>query len=256
MTFSSNVTINSEFTRDYSKIVDSLDAIQVGDFSNVESALNAASDLIIDEWACFTNVHVLLITDQTDNLNEYSVQSLCKKLKENRVMLKEYYFSIGVDYDEKIHTNSLLNEDILDSVYYKNLPSNRTAYFQCKYPFSFPNRFDIICLNDSVSPASSNKSSESQMRAAYEFDESEFRVKFNSTIEELKPKEIYLKELIKLNSSIGELYITRELNSFYITNEFCNSILNELFNPFNVKLKLGSMYSMITLIPAPIPFKG
>jgi hypothetical protein len=256
MTFSSNAIIHSEFTRDYSKITNTLDEIQVGDFSNIENALNAASDLIIDEWACFTNVHVLLITDQTDNLNDYSVHSLCKKLTENCVLLKEYYFSIGIDYDEKIHTNSLLNEDILNSSFYKNLSPNRTAYFQCKYPFSFPNRFDIICLNDRLSNANSNKQTQSQMHAYYEFDESEFRVKCDSILEELKSKEIDLKELIKLNNSIGELYVTKELNSSYIANEFCDSILNDLFNPFNVKLKLGSMNSIITLIPAPIPFKG
>jgi len=89
----------------------------------------------------------------------------------------------------------------------------------------------------------------------YGFDEDNFNLKKTSF--KNMDKIYYLNELIELNnSSKGSLYITKNLNQDYFKNEFCNKILNDLFNPFNCKLKCGNLESNITLIPAPIAFKG
>lgn len=205
------------------------------------------SDLVIEEWACFTNIQILLITDNLDSLSHSnSVRNLCARLKDNRTLLKEYYLSNGIDFDEKIHMNSILNEDILKSSYYINL-NKKNAYFICKYPFSFPNRFDIVCL-DNNETIDSNED-------YYGFDEDNFKLK-KFTSKSIS-KKYYLNELIQLNnSSAGFLYVTKNLNTNYFENEFSTKILTDLFNPFNCKLKLGHLESNITLIPAPIAFKG
>jgi hypothetical protein len=143
--------------------------------------------------------------------------------------------------------NSILNEDILKSNFYTNL--NRKNYFICKYPFSFPNKFDIVCLDNE------NMAQDLKVLNYYGFDEDNFNLKKTSF--KNMDKIYYLNELIELNnSSKGSLYITKNLNHDYFKNEFCNKILNDLFNPFNCKLKCGNLESNITLIPAPIAFKG
>jgi hypothetical protein len=58
------------------------------------------------------------------------------------------FFKSGIDFDEALHVNAILNEDILNSSYFKNLPTKK-SYSSSKYPFAFPNKFDMICLVDS-----------------------------------------------------------------------------------------------------------
>lgn len=172
---------------------------------------------------------------------------MCSRLKENRSLLFDYYLSSGIDFDEKIHMNSILNEDILKSQFYANL-NKKNAYYMCKYPFSFPNRFDVVCLDES---GDTNEADQ----VYYGFDEENFRLKHSSF--KNMTKKFYLKELIQLNNSAsGCLYATKNLRADYFENEFCTKILNDLFNPFNCKLKCGHLESSISLIPAPIPFKG
>ena len=200
------------------------------------------------EWACFTNIQVLLITDNLDSLSyNSSIRYMCLRLKENRTLLKEYYLSNGIDFDEKIHMNSILNEDILKSQFYLNL-NKKNAYYMCKYPFSFPNRFDIVCLDETGDASETDQ-------IYYGFDEDNFKLK-NSSYKNTT-KKFYLKELIQLNNSAsGSLYSSKSLKADYLKNEFFPKILNNLFNPFNCKLKCGHLESTVSIIPAPIPFKG
>lgn len=222
--------------------------MKIGDCSFLEEGLNKVSDLVIDEWACFTNVQILLITDSVDNMYNNSIKSLCTKLKENRTVLKDFYITNGIDFDENIHVNSILNEDIMKSNFYAN-NSNKKPYFNCKYPFSFPNRFDIVCLADK------EQVKEVIDCLSYGFDDDNFQVKKLSI--KTQNKLFCLNELIKLNSnSTGKLYVTEKLDTDYISKEFCDLIIGELFNTFECSLKCGNLKSNVNLIPTPIPFKG
>jgi len=160
------------------------------------------------EWACFTNIQVLLITDNLDSLSyNSSIRYMCLRLKENRTLLKEYYLSNGIDFDEKIHMNSILNEDILKSQFYLNL-NKKNAYYMCKYPFSFPNRFDIVCLDETGDASETDQ-------IYYGFDEDNFKLK-NSSYKNTT-KKFYLKELIQLNNSAsGSLYSSKSLKADYL----------------------------------------
>ena len=136
--YSSTAHVVSEFTRDQAKFFEQLDAVKIGDVGYLDVGLNAVNDLVIDEWACFSNIQVLLITNNVDNLRSNSVKTIATRLKENKAILSEYFLSNGVDFDEKLHFNSILGEDLLKSNFYTSL--NKKNYFQCKFPFSFPNR--------------------------------------------------------------------------------------------------------------------
>jgi hypothetical protein len=136
--YSSTAQVVSEFTRDQAKFFEQLDAVKIGDVGYLDVGLNAVNDLVIDEWACFSNIQVLLITNNVDNLRSNSVKTIATRLKENKAILSEYFLSNGVDFDNKLHFNSILGEDLLKSNFYTSL--NKKNYFQCKFPFSFPNR--------------------------------------------------------------------------------------------------------------------
>lgn len=136
--YSSTAQVVSEFTRDQAKFFEQLDTLKIGDVGYLDVGLNAVNDLVIDEWACFSNIQVLLITNNVDNLRSNSVKTIATRLKENKAILGEYFLSNGVDFDEKLHFNSILGEDLLKSNFYTSL--NKKNYFQCKFPFSFPNR--------------------------------------------------------------------------------------------------------------------
>ena len=236
----------TNFTRDYDKLLNALKALPVGDLACPEVGLDAVSDIIIDEWAYLTSVQVLLITDTTDNVHASSIKSLCQKLQENRKILKEFYAYNGCDFDERIHTSSILNaEELLKSNFYMNL--NSKNYFQIKYPFSFPNRFDIICLK--------NESESNHLETVYGFAEESF--KFKKYVKKAQNKSYYLNQLIQLNNSTGKLFITNKvLSEQYIEKEFITSIINELYNPFECQLNFGHMKSKVCLIPAPNKFNG
>jgi len=236
----------TNFTRDYEKMLSALKVLPVGDLASPEVGLDAVSDIIIDEWAYLTSVQILLITDSTDNVHSNSVKNLCLKLQENNKILKEFYAYNGCDFDERIHTNSILNaEELLKSSFYANL--NAKNYYQIKYPFSFPNRFDIICLK--------NEPDTNQSETVYGFVEESFKLK--KFVKKAQNKIFYLNQLIQLNNSAGKLFTTSKvLNDQYIEKEFLKSIINELYNPFECQLKFGHMESNISLIPAPNKFSG
>jgi hypothetical protein len=121
--------------------------LPIGDCACLEEGLNKVNDMVVDEWNCFTNIQVILITDNQDNFHYGSVKNLCNRLKENKLLLAEYYLSNGIDFDQRIHFNSILNDEVLKSSFFANL-INKRNYLNLRYPFSFPNKFDIICLSD------------------------------------------------------------------------------------------------------------
>ena len=66
-------------------------------------------------------------------------------MKINQLVFYLVILKIGIDFDEHMHFNSILNEDILKSNYFTS-GVNKQSYLSLKYPFSFPNKFDVICL--------------------------------------------------------------------------------------------------------------
>ena len=208
--------------------------------------LDAVSDIVVEEWAFLTNVQILLLTDNIDNLHSSSIKNLCIKLKENQTILKEFYAFNGNTFDERLHNNSILNtEELLKSSFYSNY--NKKIYFQVKYPFSFPNRFDVICLN--------HECDAEQLETVYGFSEDGF--KFKKFQKKRQNKIFYLNELIQLNNSSGKLFATSKvLHEHYIENEFLNTVIAELYKPFECQLKFGHMQSSITLTPSPNKFNG
>ena len=266
VSYSATVTVISEFTTNYNKILTSLEALRPGTSACLEQGLNKVSDLVIDEWACFTNIQVLLITDSLDSLHDDSVKSVCSRLKENKVLLRDFYLSNGIDFDNRVHVNSILNEDILKSNFFVNSANNRN-YFNIKYPFSFPNKFDIICLadyelKDDFIKVEDNKSKYEtlayfdQKIFQWGFDDENFRVK--RSYEKTNSKLFYLNELIELNNSTGALYITKmhKIKPNFEETQFCEEIFTDLFKEYICKLKCGHLEANITLVPAPLPYKG
>lgn len=98
MTFSSTAQVVTDFTREHDKITKALESIRIGDCARLEEGLNKVSDLVIGEWACFTNVEVLLLTDDQDSLHYGSLKNMCARLRENQLILKDYYLSNGKTY--------------------------------------------------------------------------------------------------------------------------------------------------------------
>ena len=244
--FSSSAQIVTRFTRDYDKILNGLKNLPIGDLSCIEVGLDAVSDIVVEEWAYLTNIQILLITDNRDNIHASAIKNVCFKLKENQNILKEFYSFNGSHFDEKLHNYSIINtEELLKSSFYSN--SNKKDYFQIKYPFSFPNRFDVICLNQEPDSG--------QPETVYAFGEESFR--FKKCFKKAKNKYFYLKELIELNNSSGKVFTTNKaLNENYIEKEFLKTIISELYNPFKCQLKFGHMESNVTLIPPPNKFNG
>lgn len=187
-----------------------------------------------------------------DNYHQNSVQNFHAKLLENKSILKQLYLSIGMDFNENTGNNSVLNEDLINSNPNFELKSK---YYNCKFPFSFPNKFDIICLNNEQNTSKSNTES-----FLYGFDDENFKFQaFNFEDENTvnsNPKIYYLSELLKLNSSIGKLHVSKVLNKSYIENEFVNNVISESFNSPIFELKCGNLVSNINLVPTPLTTKG
>lgn len=114
--FSSSAQLLVNFTRDHKKLLESLNTLQAGDSSCIEEALNKANDVVIEEWGCYTNAQIVLITDQVDSLGQYSTKAFYQKLNENKSTLKELYSSMGMDTDSDFAmNNSILNQDFMTS---------------------------------------------------------------------------------------------------------------------------------------------
>lgn len=263
--YSSTAEIVSKFTREYTKIFDSLDKLKIGDCACIEEGLNKVSDIVVDEWACYTNIQVLLITNDIDNLHYGSVKNVCNRLKDNKVLLKDYYLSNGIDFDPRIHFKSILNDDI-----FKFNFNNKKNYYNLKYPFSFPNKFNIISLTDNYETDESEEhflkiDDLSKMKSLmmydkkishHSFDEENFKLTKLQFSRNLKL--FYLNELLELNNTPGYLYITKlnEQKFEYMDYQFFKKIFNDIIDLKTFELKCGHLESSITLIPSPITYKG
>lgn len=251
VTFSSTAQVVCESTRDYTKLIESLENLKVGNSCLIDEGLNKVSELAVEEWAGFTNVNIILITDDVESSRTNSVRQLCEKLKENKRILKNLYVLNGVDYDEKIHTSSILNDEFI-AAYRESGGVLREAYFSCQYPFSFPNRFDVVCLSEQFVPATSNCQT---TRVEYEYDDLK-QVKVSHLNGSGNSKLNSLTELLELNNSTGRVFSTESLQLDYVQNKFVNSLFEEIYHKVTYDLKCGHLSSTITLIPNPTSYKG
>lgn len=198
--------------------------------------------MVIETFGCFTNIQILIITNEIDNSSqEHSIKNFYSKLKENKEILKNFLESIGLDFDEENYfKNSILNNDTLSSNY--NFEFNKKLSTTI-LPFSFPNRLDIICLK------SNNFQSES---GYFEFDDENFNFHFIKSNNK-DSKINYLNEIIRLNGSDGKVFSIDNLNQKFISDYFLPQFfLNSLFDPFDFELKCGNLKSFINLVPSPI----
>ncbi|CAF0858358.1 unnamed protein product [Brachionus calyciflorus] len=245
---SSTVQVLCDFTRDFTKLGESLNLLKPGDSFNLESSLTKLNDMVLDTWGCFTNISIILITDEIDNLNqEHSIKNFYLKLKENKAILKSLYDSIGVDYDEEnFSKNSILNEDLqsLNVNFDFNKKLSNTVI-----PFSFPNRFDVICLNRICTLT--DRTNQESMR--FGFDDENFKYKIIKLSDTEKNGKInFLSEILKLNSSVGKVHVIESLDKNFIENEFLPDVLNQLLEPHDFELKCGNLKSLVNLVPSPI----
>ncbi|RMZ94295.1 von Willebrand factor A domain-containing 9 [Brachionus plicatilis] len=238
---SSNAQLLTEFTRDFTKAKQSLKIGKPGDCFNLESGLSKISEMVIDTFGCFTNVQILILTNEFDNsTQEYSIKNFYSKLKENEGIVKNFLESIGFDYDEnKYFKNSILNNDILNSNYNFEFNKKLSATI---LPFSFPNRLDVICLQDKTIHAESGR---------FEFDDDNFDFRFVKSSNQ-DSKINYLNEIVDLNGSDGKVFCVDNLNNKFICENFLPEFFNSLFDPFDFELKCGNLKSMINLVPSPI----
>lgn len=239
---SSSAQLLTEFTRDFTKAKEALKLAKPGDCFNLESGLSKISEMVIETFGCFTNIQILIITNEIDNSSqEYSIKNFYSKLKENKEILKNFLESIGLDFDEENYfKNSILNNDTLSSNY--NFEFNKKLSTTI-LPFSFPNRLDIICL----------KSNNFQSEFGYfEFDDENFNFHFIKSNNQ-DSKINYLNEIIRLNGSDGKIFSIDNLNQKFISDYFLPQFfLNSLFDPFDFELKCGNLKSFINLVPSPI----
>jgi hypothetical protein len=161
---------------------------------------------------------IVLFTDGIDSLTESSsFEQFYKHLNKNIQLKKDNYL---------IQSNSLCEMPRLS--YYADVNAENSTNFSIwKYPFPFPNRFDIACL------------------AECNDEDIELREKLN-----------YLDKLAKLNSQHGKLYLTSTLKFDYLMDDFLKTLIGNLFVPFACELSFGRLQSIITLVPTPMPYIG
>ncbi len=266
MVFSSSAEVLCEFTRNYTKINELLNNLKPGDSSCLEEGLNKVSDLVMEEYGCFINTQIVLLTNNIEtNQRDNSIKSLCLKIKENKSIIKSLLLANGIEIEEQIdsyyYTNSILNQELIKATQQNNVQNLTSKFFNCKYPFSFPNRFSIICLKSNES-SSLNESPFS----IFNFDDESFRLnqikskesKLGCKNRDLQHKVACLNELLALNnSSSGKLYVEYSANiPQQKEDEFCSKIYSDLFTSSNYKLKFGHLESNVFLSPPPAPYKG
>lgn len=100
-----------------------------------------------------------------------------------------------------------------------------------KFPFSFPNTFDIICLKSEAEAADS-------LRA---FDETKIDL---------------LSELLKMNNQDGALHQTKTLDPDYIEKEFAVNFVKKNYQPFIAKVNFEDFNGEIEINPRPANYKG
>jgi predicted transcriptional regulator YheO len=86
---------------------------------------------------------------------------------------------------------------------------------------SYPNRIDIICLNNDTSHMHEN-----------------------------------LNDLVKINGNSGKIYVSKNLDMNYLKNEIIQKLLEDVYEPQEYELKCGHLDSKIVLTPKPRTFKG
>lgn len=86
---------------------------------------------------------------------------------------------------------------------------------------SYPNRIDIICLNNDINNKHEN-----------------------------------LHDLIKMNGYPGNLLISKNLDMNYLKNEIIQKLIEDVYEPQVYELKCGHLNSKIVLTPKPRIFRG
>lgn len=237
--------VKCKFTRDANQLIQALDDISASNVASLEDALNLTSDYVVEEWSSLTCCSILLITDLTDCFHDYSIKKLANKIKENQKIFRDFFKIVGKDVDEKLPVDPILNQDIF------NIPGLEVLKKNIKYPFSFPNSFNVICLCDEGETCANELDGNQKF---FEFDDDSFREKIWSPMRTNKSH--YLKEIVSLNNPKGKLFQTKSLKIDTIANEFCPSVAKCLFSPFKSILKCGSLRSNIKIIPSPLPYIG
>jgi hypothetical protein len=273
VTFSSSAQVACGFTRDYTQILNTFSSDKeqknAAGGSNLEQALNAVSDLVMEEYGCFIACQVLLVTSNVDTVrHEASLSRFCSRLAENRLVVQRMFAASGVEYDEAVHySSSIINQEAV-----KSSCSQAAAerFLNCKYPFSFPNRFDVICLrSETLSSAIVTRRDEaidgSRLHAHLnEFEEENFRQKeVSKRLHNSLQKEHFLNELVKMNgassSSLtgGKVFAPHSLDASYIENEFTRNVFGQIYlNSAVYQLRFGELESSVILSPSPLPYKG
>ena len=160
-----------------------------------------------------------MITDGIDSLNDSSsVEVFSDNIKAKLDTLREQLKLENDEFDEKItNIEFYLNET-------HNIYSN-IELTNMKFPFAFSNNLNIIVLQ-------------------------------NNEIRYSKKDYLYFNELIKLNNGSGNLFISKNLNLNYLTNEFIKNVLNKIYQNFECNLKCGHLECPITISPFPKKYTG
>ena len=259
--FSASAELTVGFTTDYTAIADALARLPIGESARLEEALNFASNLVVAELGCFVVTQLVLVTDNTDALREqHSTRTLCARLATNRLFIADYYLANGVDFDANIHINPLINEDLTKASEWRADSSHE--YYPLKFPFTFPNKLDIVCWSDrsdSDDDTDKTNSSSSSSASVFRFDDERFRLAKSAV--GLKPKHTFLNELIVLNNAPGKLYLKYPANGGDNNDQEeaatnAQQVLNEIYHPKCVTLRCGQLTSTVNVVPSPLPFKG
>ena len=218
----------------------------------------------MEEYGCFIGVELLLITNNVETiLFENSVKCLCSKLRNNKSIMKSLFIANGIEYNEILHySSSIINQEVinLNQNQNNNMYGLTDKFYNCKYPFSFPNRFNIVCLTHVGSREELLKQDQAnEFSNILSFDDDNFKlkdIKKRKNDSSLKP--YYLTELIQLNGSMGKLFSAPTLDTEYVTGEFTKCVYDQVYANSGAiyHLKFGNMESNVQLWPSPMSFKG
>jgi hypothetical protein len=239
-----------------------MNEIKAGDVSCLVEGLNKVSDLVMEEYGCFIAIEVLLITNNIETFQlDSSVKHLCSLLQENKSIMKSIYVANGIDYDENIHfASSIINQEVIKSN--QQSASLSEKFFNCKYPFSFPNRFNVICLKGFTGRKSETETKMLSLDDSihfFEFDDENFRQKEvgKRKNDAAFQKEFCLGELVKLNGSNGKVFVPNSNELSYVETEFVKNVFGQVYsNTAIYQLKFGNLESNVALWPSPVVYKG
>lgn len=233
------------FTKDYDSIVESIKQLKPGDDSILEQGLNLVSDLVIEEYGCFIVIDIILITNDVESIQyDQTVESLYKKLSVNQQILKDFHQANGICYEER-RSVSIIDQEMVNTSHQASLTSE---YFHCKYPFSFPNRFHVVCYRDTEQKTSQSGWS----RLIYDEEDLVFKRTAANTSSN-KPKVLFLNELLNLNNTSGKFYSASSSDTKCLENDLVKSLTNNSASLF--QLRFGNLESSVILYPPPISFR-